>query len=466
MEVGRTGGVFSRIGSMFSMLTSKHEIEVQVKVDEQAVNDKAGEIVRQAETEKKEYSYEIRQVGISVSVARPGRSYDVSKLIELITDRYKSRDYSVMEFPGVIDEPRPLDLQSLYDQIYVEPKDATLSLKNGENTVVDHVDGVSFDLEKAEKMIKDSEGGDVFIPFIIKEPSITKEQLEAMLFRDVLTDTYTRLTNPGLVNRTHNVKLAASFVNGKILLPGEIFSYNDVVGKRTVERGFRDAKVFVKGEIVDDIGGGICQVSSTIYMAALFSNLEITERKNHTFIVDYTKLGEDATVYYGSVDFKFKNNTAYPIKIVCELNSPYLKVKILGTKTDENKVSIERVVSDPKPYEVIYKPDSSIAIGAQKKDVDGHTGYTVNTYRVIKDAKGKVISRTFEAKSVYKKLDEVILVNPADPVLGPAQIPEVSPTPSPETTPEPTPTPEPTEEPAEEPTESPSDEEDLYYQPV
>jgi hypothetical protein len=122
---------------MFSLLAAKQEIEVSVKADEQAAKSLADEIVGQASEEKKEYSYTVTSTGISVRMGHRGLSYDVQKLVQMITERYMAQDYSVLEYPGTIDEPEPLDLQGLYDQTFVKPKDAELSVKDGENTVLD-----------------------------------------------------------------------------------------------------------------------------------------------------------------------------------------------------------------------------------------------------------------------------------------------------------------------------------------
>jgi len=251
------------------------------------------------------------------------------------------------------------------------------------------------------------------------------------------------------------VKLAAKFVNGTVLNPGEVFSYNKVVGERTAERGFKNAQIFASGEIVDGLGGGICQVSSTLYMATLYADLEVVERRNHMFIVDYTKLGEDATVAYGSVDYKFRNDTNFPIRIDCWVDSPYVYVEIYGTREETRTVTIESVITGQTGYETVEEEDPSLAPGAKKVDTYGHTGYTVDTYRVVKDANGNVIRRDFEATSRYAKLDKKVLVGPT---ASPSVSPSVSPSPSAEPTQEPTaePTVAPTEAPTQAPTQVPT----------
>lgn len=232
--------------------------------------------------------------------------------------------------------------------------------------------------------------------------------LQRSLFRDVLTEQKTTL-NINLAARTSNVKLAASLVNGTILNPGDEFSYNKIVGPRTYERGFKDALIFQQGEIVDGTGGGICQVSSTLYMATLYSDLEVVERRNHRFTVTYTKLGEDATVVYGSTDYRFKNNTKYPIKIFTSVTGSTLKVTFLGTKTSEKTVKLQTNILQQTPYAKKTIEDPTLEYGKTKVKTEGHTGYKTETYRVVYE-NGVEVGRTLENKSTYTKLDHVVLV--------------------------------------------------------
>jgi vancomycin resistance protein YoaR len=147
-------------------------------------------------------------------------------------------------------------------------------------------------------------GQTVTIRLIYTQTEVTTDALSELLFRDILSERKTYVA--GTSNRKSNVALAASAINGKILNPGETFSYNETVGERTVEKGYKSAGAYVNGEVVEEIGGGICQVSSTLYNCVLYADLEVVERSNHMFIVTYLPLGNDATVNWGTVDFKFK----------------------------------------------------------------------------------------------------------------------------------------------------------------
>ena len=124
-------------------------------------------------------------------------------------------------------------------------------------------------------------------------------------FPDTLSEFSTRYAASN-VNRTTNLRLAANQINGTVLMRGETFSYNDGVGERTIAAGYKEAPIYVSGRVEDGLGGGICQITTTLYNAAVFANLEIVERTNHQFVPSYVGAGRDATVVYGAIDFKFK----------------------------------------------------------------------------------------------------------------------------------------------------------------
>ena len=205
---------------------------------------------------------------------------------------------------------------------------------------------------------------------------------------------------------------------------GDVFSYNDVVGQRTAARGYQAAPAYVQGETVDEIGGGICQTSSTLYLACLRSNLEITERYAHRYVPAYITAGMDATVSWGGPDYKFTNNSLYPIKIVTIYENNYLTVRILGPNVDGTSVKMTNEHLSTTPYETVYEDDPTLAPGPEKVKTTPYTGYKYRTYRNVYDANGKLISSAYEATSDYKSRNKVILRGPAvEPADGGAQIP-------------------------------------------
>ena len=148
-----------------------------------------------------------------------------------------------------------------------------------------------------------------------------------------LLSTFSTNYNANQTNRTTNLRLAANKINGTVLMPGQTFSYNKVVGNRTTAAGYKEAGTYVNGQIVDGVGGGICQITTTLYNAVLYANLDIVQRTNHQFIPSYSTASRDATVVYGAIDFQFKNNREYPIKIYCSVSGGVAKCNIFGVKT-------------------------------------------------------------------------------------------------------------------------------------
>lgn len=234
----------------------------------------------------------------------------------------------------------PPDFEKIHDALAVEPQDA--HWKEDSFEVVEEVIGCRFDVEKALKAWHAAApGAQVLIPLEILEPEVTAESLRSVLFRDRLGAQTTYYSGSN-ANRINNINLAVSKIDGIVLMPGQSFSYNETVGQRTPEAGFLEAGAYLNGEVVQEVGGGICQVSSTLYTATLYAQLKITSRECHHFRVDYLPWGQDATVSWPSPDFQFVNNREYPIKIVayCDNDSRSLTIEIWGTDVDGTYIEI------------------------------------------------------------------------------------------------------------------------------
>ena len=340
-----------------------------------------------------------------------------------------------------------LTAQQLHDRLHGEMKNASYDAASG--SIVPEQFGADFDVAAAQTALDGAAPGKtVSVPAVIEEPEVTAADLKTLLFRDVLGEARTHVS--GSAGRIGNVKLSAKLINGIVLNSGDTFSYNDSVGKRTEARGFKPAPAYVKGETVDEVGGGICQTSSTLYLACLLSNMEITERYAHRYVPAYIDWGMDATVSWGGPDYKFTNNTLYPVKIVTEYSKGYLTIKLLGTNIDGIRVKMTNEVLSKTPWETVYQEDSTMAPGSPDVvKVTPYTGYKVKTYQTIYDKNGSVIDSHFEAASDYKVRNKVVLQAPAAaPGSAPADLPADTPAPSdtPAETPqqpEPAPTPDP-----------------------
>ena len=242
-----------------------------------------------------------------------------------------------------------------------------------------------------------------------------------------------------------------------IIRPGETFSYNKTLGERTEAKGYKPAGAYMAGKTVETIGGGICQVSSTLYYACLKADLEIVERTAHGYTVSYMPYGMDATVSWGSLDYKFKNNTDYPIRIEASVSGGQVHVKLIGTDTKDYYVKMTyETVDGPIEGETVYqtfKWDNKEGYKDGEVIQPAYTGRTVKSYRVKYDkATGEKISSTYEATSRYKSRDKIIARVEPKPTEPPVTEPPVTQPPvtePPATEPPATEAPTPTETPEE-----------------
>lgn len=316
--------------------------------------------------------------------------------------------------------PAELDFDSVYNEIFAAASAAYLDKETGE--IVPSVTGKSFDVQTARAALDAAEEGEIVrVALDLTVPSPTTEELEAILFRDILGEASTRVT--GTADRRMNVGVAADFLNGHIVYPDEEFSFNQICSPYTVDNGYGKATAYVNGLSKDTVAGGICQASSTLYWATLKANLETVERSAHRYEPSYIRGGLDATVYgdygdEGGLDFRFKNTSGQPIKLEAHMDEKNnLHVLIHGTDTTGvhgEPYSANRVVT--APYKTIYEARESIPQGTTKKDPErtGYNGVSIETYQKLVDAEGKVVEEKLLYKTRYFSRNEVIFFNPAD----------------------------------------------------
>ena len=243
------------------------------------------------------------------------------------------------------------ELERLFSRIHLDARsveyEIDIEAENYVNITRESTEGRTFDLEAAIEKLENAQFGEtVVIDFITLYPEIVADDIKGKIFRDVLAERRTNIG--GTSNRISNVVLAARYIqnaqdgNGYVLMPGETFSFNEVVGRRSAERGFLMAPGFRGGQLEDMSGGGICQTASTIYAAVLLTYLEVVERHQHGMRVAYLPEGEDSAISYGAQDLKFKNNTDYPIRIeiVGSIANKTLSVKLVGTIPDDHDDSV------------------------------------------------------------------------------------------------------------------------------
>ena len=308
-KVGREGGPLARMTAIISAMRNGCDTRLDASVDESGLKAQLEEIAAEALTEPVAPTWKLDGENLVIQSGTPGVQFDTAAVEQALTAQIELMDFKPYEVSTNVTAAPAIDIDKIAEDVTGSPVNATVSKKDGK-TIIPGKSGVQFDVEKAKEIIGDGSQASYSIPVTITQPTITEAVLRERLFRDTLARTATNL-NEGNAPRTNNVRLAAKAINGTILNPGDVFSYNTVVGERTQARGYQEAHAYSGGKIIDEFGGGVCQPSSTLYMAVLRADLEVVERHNHSFTVSYTPLGEDATVDYGNLDFRFANNTAY-----------------------------------------------------------------------------------------------------------------------------------------------------------
>ncbi len=240
-------------------------------------------------------------------------------------------------------------------------------------------------------------------------PSVTKQDLQNTF--KLIAAFSTKTTSDS--NRNNNISIACQSINGTVLLPGETFSFNTTVGERTIARGYREAGAIASGQLIDEVGGGICQVSSTLFNAVVRANLEIVSRSPHAWPSTYVNKGEDATVNWPNLDFKFKNNTDTPIFVITYYNDRQCSAEIWGKSLGENvtiDLSSTTVKTIEPSAEVLYIQNPELPVGTSKETVKLRIGYVVETYKVWY-RNGTEFQREFLHKSTYKAYQRTIEYN-------------------------------------------------------
>lgn len=422
------GTIIENVMAYVRCLVSGAEVEIKAEVDEAALADIVREEVTQVKSGLMTSGVEIKGDTLEVVKGASAVEIDESELMSLVKTALEDMKYGPLDYEVEVNASVELDIDELYNSICCEAKDAYYDKEKKE--VVESVTGVDFNKAEAQKLWDAAELGEtVEIPLELTEPERTTEYVESRLFADDLGETVTTSLAGSTQNRITNVQLAAASIDGIILAPGEQFSYNDALGERTTERGYKAAGAYSGGQVVQEVGGGICQVSSTLYYAALLANLQIDVRTCHYFPVGYLPAGLDATVSWGGPEFKFTNNRDWPIKIEASVDTAKNTVSVHIVGTDEDGSYVQMTYATWLVYGNSEYPETA-------------TGYKAATYRSVFDKKGNLLSKELEAYSEYHYHEEDI----------------VYPTPTPSPTPEPTPT-----EPPIEPTDPVFPPEDPSY---
>lgn len=407
-NIGRNGNILTNNYSILFTKLFKKEIKPRLYLDDSLLSDTIKDINSKMKDAIVDNSYYIEKNNLIIVKGKAGYIIKTEELKEKIYEQISNihTNYQIIEIPVEYKEPEPINLQKIHEEIYKEPQDAYVQ----KNPTVVHpeVNGVDFKIsvEEAEELLKEDKE-EYTIPLKITKPKKTINNLGEEAFPDLLATFSTRFDGSNY-NRNTNIKLAAKKVNGTVILPGEKFSFNTIVGSRTIEAGFKEGTAYIGGKVVPDVGGGVCQVSSTIYNTALLANMQIVERSNHMFTTGYVAASRDATVYYGSLDFVFKNSRKYPIKIVASANGGVCKVSIYGIKEEkEYEVIIQSKITSYINPTTIYKEDPTLEEGKEIVEQTAITGCRSEGYKILK-LNGKIVSQTLLSKDTYKSRNKIV----------------------------------------------------------
>lgn len=425
-RIGRSDNIILDNYTLLATALFGNEIEIDYTYNEELLNAFIDDFNSKLPGLVQEPSYYIEDAKLIVESGKDGIEIEKDKLKKQILDSISNRklnnlseNYSqVVMVSTKKAKASKIDMDKVYSEIHTEPQDAYFELDPYK--IYPDVDGVDLQisLDEARNKITGNEERYEFDLKITKAQKTIKD-LGTEAFPYVVSSFSTRY-DASNTNRSTNLRIAAEKINGTVLLPGEVFSYNKTVGKRTVEEGYKDAKIYADGGVVDGLAGGICQISSTLYNAVLLANLEIVERRNHSFTTSYVAAGRDATVVWGTIDFQFKNSRTYPIKIEASVKNGVAEFKIHGMQEQqEYEINILPRTTASIPYATTYVDDPMLAPGQQVISQAGHLGYKVTT-TLVKKLNGVEVSREILSNDTYQPMKAIIR---RGPVVAPAPEP-------------------------------------------
>ncbi len=408
MQIGRDGNIFSNNYNILFALMGKKDINVNMSLNEEIAKKTIEDIGANIPGIVIESSYYIEDNNLIITKGKKGIIVDAEKLLNLVKERLETKEIidDYIEIPVNEKEPDPINIDKIHEEVYKEVQDAYVT--KDPFTIHPEVEGVDFNVDEAKAQIEAEDKEEYTIPLTITKPKVTISDLGTEAFPDRLS-TFSTIYDAGLKDRSTNLKIACEKINNQVVMPGETFSYNQTLGERTIAAGYKNAAIYSNGEVVDGLGGGICQISTTLYDAVLFANLEIVERRNHQFVTSYVGAGEDATVVYGMTDFRFKNTRQYPIKIVASAQNGVARVSIYGIKEEvEYDISLDVKKIATIPTTTKYIEDASLPAGTEKVKQYGANGVQTETY-LVKSLNGKVVSRELISKDTYNAMQKIII---------------------------------------------------------
>lgn len=305
------------------------------------------EFAQRTKIDPVKYSYKRVKDSLEVSSGSPGEKVNEQLVVDDIVSSIKELCFNniVAKSEQILSDEVPINIDKINYEIKCDPQEARFSVTSAGKAKYDkEADGVDFDVEKAKNIIVDPNQGTYQIPLKITKPKVTVAQLK--LEHDTpdcpdILGSYTSNFSSVEVNRTHNLRKAAQSINDVTLAPGEMFSAIETIGPGNKAQGYKDAIVYTPQGQTQGTGGGICQVTSTLYIAAVKANMYIVERHNHSYTIIYVPLGQDAAFDSRGTDFKFKNTRSTPVKIKATVTNNTLTFTIMGKKNPSEDCDVE-----------------------------------------------------------------------------------------------------------------------------
>lgn len=407
-NVGRNENIFFNNFNVIKTNIKGKKIDLKTIVNEEKFNSFIKEINGNLSNGVQQPSYYIEKNDLIITAGKEGISVNEEEFKKIILEKINSEvnNEEKVVIPVKIIKPNDIDIDNIYKEVHKEAQNAYITKDPFE--IHPHVDGVEFaiSIDEVKTMLQEKQEK-YTIPLKITKPKVTTDSLGDEAFPNRIA-TYSTKYSTADVNRTTNIKISVNKINGVVLLPGEEFSYNKVLGPRTPQAGYKLGAAYIGGKVVSDYGGGVCQTSSTLYNAVLLSNLEITSRTSHYFAAAYVPVSRDATVYWPSLDFKFKNNRNYPIKIKASTSNGVINVEIFGiTEESDYEVELQSYVTSYIQYNTEYKDDNTLPEGKEVVEQAGTNGIRSEAYKILKKD-GKVISKTLLSRDTYSTKARII----------------------------------------------------------
>lgn len=416
MEFGRDSNIFKNNFNVLKAIFSKKEVEPVYTYDVEKLDNMIKNIDLSIKDRYADDSYSLdeKEGKLLIVNGKTGNSikYDEEKLN--IVNAFESKDQNTYDLNIEKKVPQRLDADKVYSEVKRDAKDAYIDTSVSPQKYVAEIVGFDFDVNKLKEILElpenKEEGKTIEFKINVIEPNVKLIDITADLCKDKLAG-YTTYFPAGSYARSNNLKIALSYMNGVVVMPGEIYSYNKNIGDTTASKGYQAAATFKAGTTVNEMGGGICQTVSTLYNTVLMANLEVVERHQHGLPVGYVPPSRDATVYSPVLDFKFKNNRETPIKIVTSFTyNGSLNVSIYGTKQDNDpEVILSQTTTGTIPYTTRYEYDANMPYGSQVVVTAGVNGYTSESY-ITKKLNGVTISSGLLSKDKYNAQQQVIKV--------------------------------------------------------